>query len=366
MRCVDCLPLIEEYFDGETDARTAASVGAHLSACADCAAALDALRFEQDVYVRYDRGLEVTPALWAAVSARVARGPEPTKEADGPSFLTRLRETLAVAFGALALRPAFASTLALLFVALTAGALWLSLARRPAMNKQLAAVQSGDKNANVSPSPSEPNLHESLAAVTPDEGPTVVGTPRREDPQRDLGARVERVGYAPGSDRRAPELDVVKLINEPLTPTSRNVVVIKPDDHDARQDAALLLNVASDERGVVTTSAQLAEPGDEEIAQHVEKAQMLLRSIKNAQPAVGDTVNLAYEKNKARRLLAENATLQLDAETRGDKDTQKVLDRIEPFLLDIANLGDQPSRAEVRSIKERVQKDEIIAALQVY
>ena len=79
MKCEDCLPLIEEYFDGEADARTAASVGAHLSKCADCAAALDALRFEHEAYARYDRGLEVTPALWAAVSAEMARGPEPTK-----------------------------------------------------------------------------------------------------------------------------------------------------------------------------------------------------------------------------------------------------------------------------------------------
>ena len=114
------------------------------------------------------------------------------------------------------------------------------------------------------------------------------------------------------------------------------------------------------------SEARLADPGDKEVAQHVERTQMLLRAFKNARPAEGDTVDVAYEKSHARKLLAENATLQLDAETRGDKDTQQVLDRIEPFLLDIANLRDQPSREEVRSIKERMQKNEIIAALQVY
>ena len=30
MRCEDCLPLIEEYFDKETDARTAEQMGAHV------------------------------------------------------------------------------------------------------------------------------------------------------------------------------------------------------------------------------------------------------------------------------------------------------------------------------------------------
>ena len=46
--------------------------------------------------------------------------------------------------------------------------------------------------------------------------------------------------------------------------------------------------------------------------------------------------------------------------------TKQVLDTIEPFLLDIANMRDQPSREEVRSLRERVKKTEIIASLQVY
>jgi len=159
---------------------------------------------------------------------------------------------------------------------------------------------------------------------------------------------------------------VQTLVDEPLTPQNASLVVFKPDNHDAGQDSPLSVNVAGDDRGVVTTEVRLSDPEDREVAQHVERAQMLLRSIKNARPDAGETVNLAYEKKNARRLLADNATLQLDAETRGDKETKQVLDRIEPFLLDIANLGDQPSREEVRSLKERMQKNEIIAALQVY
>jgi hypothetical protein len=367
MRCVDCLPLIEEYFDGETDARTAELMAAHLSTCTDCAAALDALRFEQDMYARYDRGLEVTPALWAAVSARVARGPEPTREADGLPFLARLRGALAAMFGALALRPALASSLALLLVALTAGALWLALARRPAADKQLAAVRP-NKVTSDQPSRAVPNGSDHAPTVTPGEGP-VVDTPKQEGPRRDLVARAERARYVPEDVglRRAPETDVMTLINEPLTPSpAGNVVVIKADEHDAVQDSPLAVSVASGDKGVVASSSASPDPEDTEMAQHIERAQVLLRSFKNARPAEGDTVNVAYEKSHARKLLAENATLQLDAETRGDKDTKRVLDRIEPFLLDIANLGDQPTREEVRSIKERMQKNEIIAALQVY
>ncbi|HEX8352083.1 MAG TPA: hypothetical protein VF611_04265, partial [Pyrinomonadaceae bacterium] len=72
------------------------------------------------------------------------------------------------------------------------------------------------------------------------------------------------------------------------------------------------------------------------------------------------------EKNLSRKLLAQNATLQLEAEVKGDKGTKQVLDTIEPFLLDIANLRENPSRDEVRSIRERVKQNEIVAALQVY
>jgi hypothetical protein len=387
MKCEDCLPLLEEYFDGETDARAAEMIGAHLSKCADCAAALDALRFEQELYARYERGLEVTPALWAAVSARVARGPQPTNEADARPFLARLREGFAATLGALALRPALAarpalaSTLALLLVAVTAGALWLALVRPAAPNAQSAQNESG-KGATVN-RPHAPVVKQGGDGSTDDSlngstdgpfngttdsslngttggGPFVASAvPTKVIPES--GGRVEVV-------RRAMPPVKSETVDAALayTPPALNVVVIQPDNRDAQPDSPLSVSVAGEDKGVVTTEARLADPEDKEVAQHVERAQMLLRSIKNARPEAGETINLAYEKQNARRLLAENATLQLDAETRGDRETKQVLDRIEPFLLDIANLGDRPSREEVRSIKERVEKNEIIAALQVY
>ena len=76
--------------------------------------------------------------------------------------------------------------------------------------------------------------------------------------------------------------------------------------------------------------------------------------------------DIAYEKGLSRTLLAENSTLQLEAEVKGDKETKQVLDQIQPFLLEIANMGEKPSREEVRSLRERVRKNEIVAALEVY
>src|SRR5215213_2773809 len=130
MRCVDCLPLIEEYSDGEVEERVAEQMSAHLSACADCSAALDALSFEQEMYARYDRGLEVTPALWARVSAEIARETPPQNRIEDRPFLSRVRARLAAARSTLAARPALASAFALLLVGVTAGSLWLAHVRR--------------------------------------------------------------------------------------------------------------------------------------------------------------------------------------------------------------------------------------------
>jgi hypothetical protein len=46
--------------------------------------------------------------------------------------------------------------------------------------------------------------------------------------------------------------------------------------------------------------------------------------------------------------------------------TKTLLSDIEPLLIDISNLPDHAKPEEVRAIKERVQKTEIVAALLDY
>jgi hypothetical protein len=121
----------------------------------------------------------------------------------------------------------------------------------------------------------------------------------------------------------------------------------------------------------VITAKAVPDSGEAEVARHVERAQTLLRSFKNGRYGEGGATaaavsNIAYEKNLSRKLLNENLALQIEADSADDKSARQVLDALEPFLLDIANLRDGPTREEVRSIKERMRKKEIIAALQVY
>jgi len=184
---------------------------------------------------------------------------------------------------------------------------------------------------------------------------------------------VRRAPEAGRSESLAPateaEDDLMTLLASSVAPqqAGANIVTIPADEHAvAADDAAISVNASAPVGEAVAAGAQPLDPAHKEVARHVERTQMLLRSFKNARASEAGTPDVAYEKTLSRKLLAENATLQLEAEVKGDKETKQVLDTIEPFLLDIANLRENPSREEVRSIRERVRKNEIVAALQVY
>src|SRR5918998_414854 len=130
MKCVDCLPLMEEFFDGEVDDKTNRTVREHLAACAECAEAFDALCAEQELFLRYDRELEVSPALWHGVRTAIAAESAPEAKPRPRPFLTELRGQLAAALALFAARPALASSMALLAVGVTAGALWYANSQR--------------------------------------------------------------------------------------------------------------------------------------------------------------------------------------------------------------------------------------------
>ncbi len=102
-----------------------------------------------------------------------------------------------------------------------------------------------------------------------------------------------------------------------------------------------------------------------EIGRHIESAQLLLRAVKNIsedEPAV----DVSYERGRSRLLLQQNILLRRNAEARGNLPISETLGALEPFLLDIANLREKPSRGEMSVIKQRIEKKEIIATLQVY
>src|SRR5260370_29784443 len=99
MKCEACLNQLEECVDGELAGRDAEAISAHLITCANCSGALDQLTAEQEVYARYDRGLEISPALWRGIEGRIGE----QIRADVPASRFNLREW----FGGLFVRPKF-------------------------------------------------------------------------------------------------------------------------------------------------------------------------------------------------------------------------------------------------------------------
>jgi hypothetical protein len=332
MKCTDCLPSLEEFFDGEVDEKTGERMRLHLASCADCAEAFDALRAEQELFLRYDRGLEVTPALWHGVRARIV---EETAQPQQP-FLLRLREHFASSFAVFSLRPGLASALALLVVGITAGALWLNRSTKPAPIE----VVSSEAPARKIPSP--------ISSPTPGNGNNSIST-------QDI---------TPGSKRGIELPLVATATRETKSVGSRKASseVVEIKDHEVNDDLEPSNRLVFDD---IANAAATLDPGDEAVARHVEKAQMLLRSFKNTRPAEGEG-NLAYERELSRKLLEENISLRLEAETNDNKNAKRVLSSLEPFLVDISNLREEPSRGDMRSIKDRMEKQEIIAALHAY
>jgi hypothetical protein len=103
-----------------------------------------------------------------------------------------------------------------------------------------------------------------------------------------------------------------------------------------------------------------------ETIRHFEKAQLMLRSFRNASAAKSlAATDLAYERQLSRRLLYQNILLRRDAEMKGNLPAEEALSSLEPFLLDIANLPNNPSLGELGGIRERLRRKELIASLQI-
>ena len=121
-----------------------------------------------------------------------------------------------------------------------------------------------------------------------------------------------------------------------------------------------------DNPGVLSTDLDL-DLDEQETAKHIEQTETLLRSIRNVPVSDSDDeVDVSYDKALSRRLLIENVVLRRDAEMKAKFPTKTLLADLEPFLLDIANLPDRAKPEDLRAIKNRVQKTEIVAALVDY
>lgn len=171
-------------------------------------------------------------------------------------------------------------------------------------------------------------------------------TDKKTDQKQDQGAKQVAVATTPP---KQPEVSPAKP--EPKR-KQRTVVtrVVKPR--------------VAEQSDVWSTEFLALDMDERDTARHIEQTEMLLRSIRNFPvPDSDEEVDVSYDKELSRRLLNENVVLRREAEMKAKFPTKTLLADLEPLLLDIANLPDRARPEEVRAIKERVQKTQIVAAL---
>jgi hypothetical protein len=347
MKCVECLPLIEEYVDGELDERMMERVAAHLSTCADCATEFAELSREQELYALYRRDVEVTTADWNIVRVRVEQ------EKDTQPYEAR-RASLGEWLKGLAgphrrFSPAHFAALLLIIICITAGVIYL--------NSNHGSRDLASKPSQHNPASTPAEIKE---AATPDKGnEPKLAVAQDENKERDNSNPTVTTAVNHPAERVKKE----RPVEQASLPRPENLRVKEPTfDEPARFEVA-------DGNSAFTGTRQTGVDGDFdfEIVRHSERAQMLLRSFRNLRlTASNRPLDVSYEKGQSRKLLYQNIALRRDAAARGDEATAELLDTLEPILLDIAHLPDRAKPQDVRSIEQRMEKKEIVAALQVH
>ena len=121
------------------------------------------------------------------------------------------------------------------------------------------------------------------------------------------------------------------------------------------------------DRAVPTDAAAVVSADSEtQTARHLEQSELLLRAFRNIRfgrkRAEGE---LSYQRKRAQELVNQNIMLRREADAAGDVQVASLLGSLEPILLDIANLRDKPRNDEVRTIRDRVERQSLVALLQV-
>ena len=330
---ISCLNEVtmQAYFDGELEPAVAAQVNKHLARCDSCAA--DAFEFERAIELMASAFEDELPDsipsehLRRRIAAALAGDSIPERLSPRLSFWRQMLDAQIARLKTWGLSPRGFAYVSFGLLVLVFG-LWLGL-RSGALFGKPGGQAKTEKIEEVPPSPAPPDDRDGTNQIA-------------NEPKggRSKKAGIGTVTAKPGS-RHAASREYASVERE------------APIETDSSGDSLAGMN----DTGIFGAG----------MVRHFEKAQILLRSFRNSDASgEGFAVDLAYEKRQSRSLLYQNILLRRDAETSGNLPAEEVLGSLEPVLLDIANLPDRPSSDEVRSIKDRMHKKEIIGVLQVY
>lgn len=323
---------LNAYFDGELTSSVNAFVTKHLADCGTCSRHAAELR--EAIHLIGDGWNERLPETvpTSRLRSRLDEALAFSETNHEPvGIWMRLARALSLDPQALRVqRLAYAAVALLLLI----GSIWVGVKLSSSSNKSQKSSEIAnkeDQKDNSRPNPQVSNVDPGTVAPTDNssEGISRDGFDRRTTPH------AKRNQEKPGS-----QLVAMNACSNFVPPITRPLLV------DSEMDSA---------------------PFGRDLVRHFEKAQMLLRSFKNTDSSTSEFASeLAREKNASRTLLYQNIILRRSAEAKGNLPAGEVLSSLEPILMDIANLADNPTQEDVHDIKGRMQKMEIIGVLQVY
>jgi hypothetical protein len=329
MKCEECQLSLEEFFDGELGDQSSELVEAHVARCADCQAHLEALRTESELYATFGSDLEISPALWSRVHAEI--------EGDKESYSGGAFQSLTALLGRVSFwssTPVMAAVAVMVILTVLTGVL---LIRYRSSGRQVFVAR------NEQPDTPLPPGRARVTGLIPQAGGDSTENPGEIEDQG--GAVAPTTQKARTSKRTRPSSSYKASVTE----TGKSNRSFIPDMNDETEALVEPASLSAD---------------DQEVSHHIERVQLLLRSFRNSR-LVGNRSEIAFEKRLSRELLSQNMFLRRSAESSGKISTAELLSDLEPYLLDIANLTERPSRDDVRTIRNRIQKNEIVAELQV-
>lgn len=318
---------VSQLIDGELPAMDARAVERHLLSCQECQQVrADFLSLRSQISDYVPAPLQASPRIAHLL---------PTRSAASDKSQLKGRW-----WGTFGLRPLYSAlaTVALASFLIACGIALVLHLRSQRRNSAPTYVVQNQPKADTKTPPPPPSQ-----AASPDpRGPRKASD--RETTEPELPAKFQLreaiAGEQPGSRRQR------------LKPNSP-VVAAGTDDVTATTNDGLATHMGSGDSETLT-------------AQHVEQSELLLRSFRNLRPRASTAPDdLGYERRRAQQLFYQNVMLRREADSAGDVQVATLLESLEPILLDIANLPQRAPGSEVQAIKDRVERQNLVALLQI-
>ena len=347
MKCEKYLKLIDDLVEGELEEQLTGQVHSHIFNCSECASLYESLKQEKQIYARYLFDAEPANDLWTKFQAKLELETSGVSQVDPKPAGVSFWRAFADGFWRLPTACAGAGLLVLF------GFGFAFLKFLP-----------GERVME--------NERASLSKVTAVQSLKIEPTETFENETKNSPAKVESavrkiVSSKHSKNRHENEsLKTKSLTDKNIQSHEAKAVKIKEKTisaNEKQKDLPDFARLTKDEQAQIRQVKTL----EKETVKQIEKIEMLLRSFRNARAVEGsEEFDVAYEKQQARKLLEKNAQLRRGGADFGTLYTEEILSKAEPYLLDIANLENNPTPEKVLSIKERVKNQNIIASLQIY